>query len=83
MRNKKQQITLIKIGDIISKHRIERGYSRLKLAIELNTDEKQIRRIENGEVNPTIITLLKVFYALKINIEVLDKIKIDDSFLED
>jgi len=76
----KKQIALAKIGEIVSKHRLEQGYSRTQLAIELNTDEKQIRRIENGETNTTIITLLKVFHVLKINTEVLNKIKIDKSF---
>lgn len=80
MPKSKREIALYKIGTIIAKHRVEQGFSRTKLALELNTDEKQLRRIENGEVNPTIITLLKIFYVLKINIDVLSKIKIDKSF---
>lgn len=83
MRNKKHQIVLTKIGEIVKKQRIAQGYSRTQLAIELNSDEKQIRRIENGEVNPTFITLLKVFHTLKIDFDVLNKIKIDKSFFYD
>jgi transcriptional regulator with XRE-family HTH domain len=83
VRNKKHQIVLTKIGEIVKKQRIEQGYSRTQLAIELNSDEKQIRRIENGEVNPTLITLLKVFYVLKIDFDVLNKLKIDKSFFYD
>lgn len=83
MRNTKQQIALNKIGEIIYKHRTEQGISRIKLAVELNSDEKHIRRIEKGEVNPTILTLLKIFYLLKIDIEILSKIKVDKFFLED
>ena len=79
----KREIALAKIGDIVAKHRVEQGYSRTQLAIELNTDEKQLRRIESGAVNPTIITLLKIFHILKINTEVLNKIKIDKSFFYD
>jgi len=55
----------------------------MKMAMELNTDEKQIRRIESGEVNPTIITLLKIFHFLDIDMEVLNKIKVDNSLLYD
>lgn len=51
--------------------------------MELNTDEKHIRRIEKGESNSTIISLLKIFYVLKIDIQVLSKIKIDKGFIED
>lgn len=83
MRNKKQQVALEKLGEIVSKHRKQAGISRIKLAVELNSDEKQIRRIEKGEVNPTILTLFKIFFILKIDIEILSKIKIDKTFLED
>jgi len=83
MRNKKHQIVLTKIGEVVKKQRIAQGYSRTQLAIELNSDEKQIRRIENGETNPTFITLLKVFHTLKIDFDVLNKIKIDKSFFYD
>jgi len=57
--------------------------SRTAVAIELNTDEKQIRRIENGEVNPTLISILKICFVLKIDAdEILKQIKISDDFLE-
>ena len=83
VRNKKQLIILKKIGETVKKHRLAQGYSRTQLAIELNSDEKQIRRIENGEVNPTIITLLKIFHVLKIDFEFLDTLKIDQSLYYD
>lgn len=83
MRNKKQQVILKKIGEVVKKQRQALGYSRTQLAIELNSDEKQIRRIENGEVNPTIISLLKIFYLLKIDFEILNNLKIDKSFFYD
>ena len=83
MRNKKQELALIKIGEIIKKQLLLLKISRTKLALELNTDEKHIRRIENGESNSTIISLLKIFYVLKIDIQVLSKIKIDKGFIED
>jgi ribosome-binding protein aMBF1 (putative translation factor) len=83
VRNKKHQIVLTKVGEIVKKQRVAQGYSRTQLAIELNSDEKQIRRIENGEVNPTFITLLKIFHILKMDFDVLGKIKIDKSFFYD
>lgn len=83
VRNKKHQVVLTKVGEIVKKQRVTQGYSRTQLAIELNSDEKQIRRIENGEVNPTFITLLKIFHILKMDFDVLNKIKIDKSFFYD
>ena len=83
MRNEKQQSALIKIGEIIRNHRTALKISRVKLALEINTDEKHIRRIESGESNPTIITLMKIFFVLNIDFEVLSKLKIDRTFLGD
>lgn len=74
MRNKKQQDILNEIGRTIKNLRINRGYSRFQLAVEIGSDEKQIRRIENGETNPTIITLLKVLYALKSDLTIFNTI---------
>ncbi len=77
MRNIKQQNILNEIGIIIKNLRITRGYSRFQLAVEIGTDEKQIRRIENGETNPTIITLLKVLTALKSDLSIFKYLNIN------
>jgi len=80
VRNKSQQKVLSEIGNVIANQRITKGMSRNKLALELNTDEKQIRRIEKGEVNPTILTLLKIFTILEIDLSILSDLKIEKSF---
>ena len=82
MRNNKQQAVLKKIGIEIYKQRQKKKITRTQLAIELNTDEKQIRRIEGGEVNPTILTLFKICYVLEFDISFLEKIKIGDDFID-
>ncbi|MGQ0830007.1 MAG: helix-turn-helix domain-containing protein [Bacteroidota bacterium] len=82
MRNEKQHIVLKKIGVEIYKQRQKKNIPRTHLALELGIDEKQIRRIENGEVNPTILTLLKICYVLEFEISFLEKIKIDDGFID-
>ncbi|MCA0431547.1 MAG: helix-turn-helix domain-containing protein [Bacteroidetes bacterium] len=57
--------------------------SRTQLAIQLNTDEKQIRRIESGEVNCTMLTFLKLCYVLQLEPKELLDIKLNESILND
>lgn len=83
MRNKRQEYILKKIGIVIYKQRQLKKLSRTQLAIQLNTDEKQIRRIESGEVNCTILTFLKLCYVLDLNSDLLSIIKLNESILND
>ena len=83
MRNKKQDFILKKIGALFFKQRQLKKLSRTQLAIQLNTDEKQIRRIESGEVNCTILTFLKLCYVLELRTDILNEIKLNESVLND
>lgn len=71
------------IGKKIATHRKKKKVSRLQLALLLNTDEKQIRRIENGEVNPTVLTLLKISHVLDMSLAFLDDLPVDDDLIGD
>ena len=83
MRNKKQDLILKKLGLVIYKQRQFKKLSRTQVAIHLNTDEKQIRRIESGEVHCTILTFLKLCYVLELSQDVLMEIKLNENILND
>ena len=55
--------------------------SRSSLASEAGLDEKQMRRIEKGESTLPIVTLLRVFYVLKLDIGLLNEYLKDESIL--
>jgi DNA-binding Xre family transcriptional regulator len=57
--------------------------SRTQLAIQLNTDEKQIRHIESGEVNCTMLTFLKLCYVLQLEPKELLDLKLNEIILND
>lgn len=68
--NEQQNKAIIKLGLTIRKIREEStDFSQDKLALEVDLSENQIRRIEKGQTNPTIKTLLKIAKALKVDIK--------------
>lgn len=82
MRNESQNKVLKDIGSVLLYQRNKLKISRTKLALELGVDEKHIRRIENGEVNFTILSLLKICIILEIEISMFEKIKLEKSIIE-
>ena len=69
-----QNKAIISLGLTIRKIREEStDFSQDKLALEVDLSENQIRRIEKGQTNPTIKTLLKIAKALKVDIKDLFK----------
>jgi len=63
---------LIALGATIRRIREETtDFSQSKLAIEIGISENQVGRIERGESNPTVKTLLKIASALKVDIKIL------------
>lgn len=67
---------------MIRKRREELSMSRSSLASEIDLDEKQVRRIENCESSLPIVTLLKIFYVLNLDLDLLKEYLKDDSILE-
>ena len=80
---KKQDLILKKIGMTLFKQRQSKKLSRTTVAIMLNTDEKQIRRIESGEVNCTILTFLKLCYVLEIDSSFISQIKLGEFIINE
>ena len=70
----KSEVFLEKLGKKIVQLRKEKDISQIELARRLNTHNNQIRRIELGLVNPTIITLLLICEELDISISDLVKV---------
>ena len=60
---------LKKLGHTISSIRNKRGMSQYKLAKEILTDQSNLARIEDGKVNPTVKTLLKISAVLKCRVK--------------
>jgi len=55
--------------------------TRSSLASEAGLDEKQMRRIEKGESTLPVVTLLKIFYVLNLDLELLKEYLKDESIL--
>ena len=55
---------IILIGSRIRKKRISKGWTMMDLAFEAGVDYRQLGRIERGENNFTIISLLRITDAL-------------------
>ena len=60
---------LEKLGRNISKIRKNKNITQYKLAKEIFADQSNLARIEDGKVNPTVKTLLKISSVLKCNIK--------------
>ncbi len=57
---------LILFGKIIEKHRIEQSLSYRQLAQRCDIDHSNISKIEKGEINITLSTVLELSKGLKI-----------------
>lgn len=62
-------IYLKKLGDKIVLIREKKKMSQYKLAKEIFTDQSNLARIEDGKVNPTVKTLLKISVVLKCKVK--------------
>ena len=70
---KSKDEVIITIGKRIRKRRIANGLTMMDLAFETDMDYRQIGRIERGETNFTIGTLLKICAVLGISLKDLVK----------
>jgi transcriptional regulator with XRE-family HTH domain len=62
------EATLKMIGDNIRTIRNSKGLSMEAVANEANIEYRQLGRIERGEGNTTIASLVKIAAALKVNL---------------
>ncbi len=63
------------IGKNIRKYRLAKGLTQLDLAANCGFEESSIGRLENGNTNPTIKTLLKIAKALEVKLIDLVRVK--------
>ncbi len=61
------------LSDNLKKYRLEKGYSRRKLALESGVTRETVFNIETGKRRTTYDTLVKLAKALDIPIENLVK----------
>jgi transcriptional regulator with XRE-family HTH domain len=73
LKKQKELTELQIIGLNIRKLREEQSISRQQLAYEIETTEKQLSRIEYGEINSGIMNYIKIARVLNISIEQLFK----------
>jgi DNA-binding XRE family transcriptional regulator len=62
-------IHLKKLGQKIALMREKKKITQYKLAKEIVTDQSNLARIEDGKVNPTVKTLLKISAVLKCKVK--------------
>jgi transcriptional regulator with XRE-family HTH domain len=62
---------LKKVGNTLRKIRKEKGYSMENLANETEIEYRQLGRIERGEINTSIISLLRICQTLNIEMKTL------------
>jgi len=62
-------IYLEKLGKNIAKIRKKKNFTQYKLAKEIFADQSNLARIEDGKVNPTVKTLLKISSALNCTLK--------------
>ena len=59
---------LAKIGKNIKEIRKSKGISQVELAYMCNFEKTNLSRIESGNNNPTVRTLLRIAKALKVSL---------------
>jgi len=68
---KESDIILTDFGKLVKKKRIEKGLSMVELGYRCNMDKPNMSRIENGNTNPTLTTIVRICTALEINLSEL------------
>ena len=76
-RTSEDKESLVTLGDKIRQMRLLKNLSQIKLAALLNTEKTNLSRLENGNTNPTFLTLKKVADQLKVHLS--DLIPINNS----
>jgi transcriptional regulator with XRE-family HTH domain len=69
----RQDPTLVSLGEAIRKIRHERGISQETLALLAEVDRSYVGRVERGDNNVALLTLVKLAAALQITVTKLMK----------
>jgi transcriptional regulator with XRE-family HTH domain len=67
--SKEEELLLKKIGERIVKIRKEQNINQVKLGDLCDIEKPNMRRLEAGKTNATILTLKKICKALKIHLK--------------
>lgn len=74
--NKEDKIFLENLGKRISEIRKEQGLTQVELGFLCDIEKPNMNRIEQGNTNPTVLTLRKIYKELGIDLdEILKKLK--------
>jgi len=65
--------TLIDLGAIIKKLRLEKGLTSVEFGYRCEMDKPNVNRLEKGNTNPTFLTLIRICQALEIELKDLLK----------
>ena len=79
MKSTPYDIYLKQFGNNLRRIRKDKGLSMEAVANEAEIEYRQLGRIERGEVNTTIISLLRIAEILKVDIKVLFDFEKDSS----
>lgn len=72
-REKEDEIYLKKLGERIATIRKEKGITQVDLSYKIEIEKTNMRRIEAGNTNPTILMLKKICAAMDMTVsELLD-----------
>ena len=71
MKNHPYDTYLKKFGANLRKIRKEKGYTMESLANEADMEYRQLGRIERGEINTSLISLLRISEVLKVEVSTL------------
>lgn len=69
MNSSSQSSFLLKLGTNIRRIRKQKGLTMEGLAHEIEIEYRQLGRIERGEVNTTVLSLLKIAAALNVSVK--------------
>ncbi len=67
MENQVHKQFLIDFGENLTSLRKKHEITRVQLAYEIGTHEKQLRLIEKGEINTGVLSIFKIAKALHIS----------------
>jgi transcriptional regulator with XRE-family HTH domain len=73
----RQHPALIALGEAIRHARNQQGISQEKLALMAGVDRSYVGRVERGDNNVAVLTLLKLAHALEVSVtELMKKAKL-------
>jgi len=68
MRDSSHDLFLKGVGNNVRRYRKEKKYTMVSLAFDTDMEYRQIGRIERGEINTTIISMLRIALVLEVEL---------------